>query len=168
MKKQIISILISTFVSLCATAQVSKTSELFLELKKQDSVFFERAFNLCDMEYLNNAVHKDLIFFHDQSGIQTKADFLKKTRENICSNPNYKPIRKPEENSLEVFPLYNDGKLYGVVQSGTHNFYIREPGKKDVPTSKAKFIHVWLLENGNWLLKEVLSFDHHDPVEHGK
>lgn len=88
-------------------------------MKKQDSIFFERAFNVCDMEYLSNAVHKDMLFFHDQSSIHTKADFLKKKQENICSNPNYKPIRKVKENSLDVFPLYNDGKLYGAIQSAS-------------------------------------------------
>ena len=115
------------------------------------------------MDYLNKAIHKDLLFFHDQRGIQTKAGFLDNTKNNICANPNQKPIRKVEENSLDVFPLYNDGKLYGAIQSGIHNFYIRERNKEDIHTSRAKFTHVWLLENGKWLLKEVLSFDHNDP-----
>lgn len=163
MKRRILTILIFVCAGILANAQVAKNSALFLELKTQDSVFFERAFNLCDMDYLNKAIHKDLIFFHDQGGIQDKAKFLENTKNNICSNANMKPIRKVEENSLEVFPLYNDGKLYGVIQTGIHNFYIRESGKTDRLTSKAKFIHVWLLENSNWLLKEVLSFDHHDP-----
>ncbi|MBL7815626.1 MAG: class A beta-lactamase-related serine hydrolase [Saprospiraceae bacterium] len=149
--------------NMAANGQVAKDSELFLTMKKQDSIFFERAFNLCDMAYLNKAIHKDLLFFHDQAGIQTKANFLENTQNNICSNPNQKPIRKVEENSLEVFPLYNEGKLYGAIQSGIHNFYIRERNKEDRHTSRAKFTHVWLLENGNWLLKEVLSFDHNDP-----
>jgi hypothetical protein len=163
MKKQFLSILIIICSAVSAVAQVAKTSDLFLSLKKQDSIFFERAFNLCDMEYLNKSVHETLIFFHDQGGIQDKARFLENTRNNICSNANMKPIRKVDESSLEVFPLYNDGKLYGAIQTGVHNFYIREPNKKDVLTSKAKFIHVWLLGNGNWLLKEVLSFDHQNP-----
>jgi CubicO group peptidase (beta-lactamase class C family) len=163
MKKHFISILLTICASSLANAQVAKNSQLFLDLKKQDSVFFERAFNLCDMDYLVKAIHKDLLFFHDQSGIQTKADFLENTKKNICTNPNAKPIRKVDENSLDVFPLYNNGKLYGAIQSGVHSFYIREPNKTDVATSKAKFTHVWLLEDGNWLLKEVLSFDHRDP-----
>lgn len=33
-------------------AQVGKDSELFLTLKKQDSVFFARGFNQCDLTYL--------------------------------------------------------------------------------------------------------------------
>jgi CubicO group peptidase (beta-lactamase class C family) len=146
-----------------ANGQVAKNSALFLTMKKIDSVFFERSFNLCDIEYLETAIHKDLLFFHDQSGIQNRADFLKAVKENICSSPDHKPIRKLDENSLEVFPLYNDGKLYGAIENGIHNFYIREPDKMDIATSTAKFTMVWLLENENWLLKEVLSFDHHDP-----
>ena len=143
--------------------QIAKNSELFESLKKQDSIFFERSFNLCDLAYLNKATHKDLIFFHDQGGIQNRNEFLENTKKNICSNPNQKPIRKLEESSLQVFPLYNNGKLYGAIQSGIHDFYIRESNKVDVHTSKAKFTHVWLLENGDWLLKEVLSYDHNDP-----
>ena len=164
MKKVIFPLLAVLCCSLNFTnGQVAKNSALFLTMKKIDSVFFERSFNLCDIEYLETAIHKDLLFFHDQSGIQNKADFLKAVKENICSTPDHKPIRKLEENSLEVFPLYNDGKLYGAIENGVHNFYIREPNKKDTATSTAKFTMVWLLENENWLLKEVLSFDHHDP-----
>ncbi|MCC7466013.1 MAG: hypothetical protein IT261_07080, partial [Saprospiraceae bacterium] len=46
-----------------ANAQASKNSDLFLTLKKQDSIFFERGFNLCDLEYLSQAVHQDLVFY---------------------------------------------------------------------------------------------------------
>jgi hypothetical protein len=67
-----------------AIGQVSKNSEIFLSLKKQDSIFFERSFNLCDMDYLNNAIHNDLIFYHDQGGIQNRESFLENTRNNIC------------------------------------------------------------------------------------
>ena len=148
-----------------AKGQVAKNSELFLALKKQDSIFFERSFNLCDLEYLNKAIHKDLIFYHDQSGVQDRASFLANTKKYICSDTIKKPIRKVAEESLEVFPLYNNGKLYGVIQNGIHDFYIREKNKEDIHTSSAKFTSVYLLENGNWLLKEVLSFDHNAPSE---
>ena len=142
-------------------AQVAKNTELFLILKKHDSIFFERGFNRCDLEYLNKAVHPDLIFYHDQSGIQNKTIFLENTKKYICPDSGKKPIRKVIEESLEVFPLYNNGVLYGAIQTGIHDFYLSEKNKADIHTSRAKFTHVYLLENGNWLLKEVLSFDHH-------
>ncbi len=163
MTKQLLSILILLISINLANGQVARTSELFLTLKKQDSIFFERSFNLCDMEYLKKAVHEDLMFYHDRSGIQTRKIFLANTKKYICSDFNKKPIRKVVEESLEVFPMYNNGILYGAIQTGVHDFYIREKNKADVHTSSAKFTHLYLLENGNWLLREVLSFDHNEP-----
>ncbi len=145
---------------LSAKAQLAKTDSLFLALKKQDSIFFERSFNLCDLDYLNKTTHPELVFFHDQGGMQHKVEFLAAVKNNICGNPGQKPIRKPVPESLEVFPLYSNGNLYGVIQTGIHDFYIRENGKADRHTSRAKFTHVWLLDNGKWLLREVLSYDH--------
>ena len=160
MTRQLLSILILIISVNLANGQVARNSEIFLTLKKQDSIFFERSFNLCDLVYLNKAVHKDLMFYHDRSGIQTRAIFLENTKKYICGDTIKKPIRKIVEESLEVFPMYNNGVLYGAIQSGIHDFYIREKNKADVYTSSAKFTHLYLLENGNWLLKEVLSFDH--------
>ena len=162
MPRQLLSILILMFSINLANGQAAKNSEIFLTLKKQDSIFFERSFNLCDSEYLNKAIHKDLIFYHDQSGIQNRDVFIENTKKYICGNTIKKPIRKVAEESLEVFPMYNNGVLYGAIQSGIHDFYIRETNKAEVHTSKAKFTHLYLLENGNWLLKEVLSFDHNE------
>jgi hypothetical protein len=154
-------LLILLFISVnFAFAQVPKNSELFLALQKHDSIFFERCFNLCDFAYIEKMTHKDLVFYHDRGGIQDKKTFLERTRQNLCSDSNKKPIRKVRKETLEVYPLYNDSVLYGVVQSGIHDFYIREPNKEDRHTSTARFTHVYLLENKEWILKEVLSFDH--------
>ncbi len=160
MKKQILSSLIFISSINLAFGQISKNSDLFKTLKKQDSIFFERSFNLCDIDYLENAIHKDLIFYHDQGGIQNRASFLENTKNNICSDFVKKPIRKVVEESLEVYPMYNDGKLYGAIQTGIHDFYIRESNKDDLKTSSAKFVHLYLLIDEKWLLKEVMSFDH--------
>ncbi|HBF18584.1 MAG TPA: nuclear transport factor 2 family protein, partial [Cryomorphaceae bacterium] len=82
------------------------------------------------------------------------------TRQYICPEQGAKPIRKRDENSLEVFPLYKDGKLYGAIQNGVHRFYLRETGKEDVLTGTARFSHVWLLQGDQWKLSVVLSYDH--------
>ena len=148
-----------SFVHL-AKAQVQKNSSLFQDLKAQDSVFFERGFNRCDLDYLKNQVKDDLRFYHDQGGFQDKTKFLESTANNICGSPAQKPIRKVDGESLDVFPLYSDGKIYGAIQSGIHHFYIREKDKKDLWTSTARFTHLWILEKESWKLTEVLSYDH--------
>ncbi|WP_284653326.1 nuclear transport factor 2 family protein [Flavobacterium terrisoli] len=165
MKKELafsLFLLISTTV---IKAQVSKTSELFLTMKKVDSTFFERGFNQCDLDYLDKTIHKDLMFYHDKGGVQDRKTFFERTKQNLCSTPNKKPIRKVIPESLEVFPMYDNGVLYGVIQNGIHEFYIREPNKADVITGIAKFTHLYLLIDGKWLLKEVFSFDHNSATE---
>lgn len=164
MAKRFFPYLLIFLFSFCnIDAQTDKNSELFLELKKQDSVFFERGFNNCDMAYLEKNVDSNLKFYHDQGGFQDKKLFLQRTKENICSDPLKKPIRKLVPGSLEVFPLYSNGNLYGAIQSGEHQFYIREPDKKDILGGRAKFTTVWTKKNGNWIMSDVLSYDHGNP-----
>ncbi|MDF2553073.1 MAG: serine hydrolase [Chryseobacterium sp.] len=146
-------------------AQIDKNSSLFLELKKQDSLFFERGFNNCDIAYLEKSVDDNLKFYHDFGGFQDKKLFMERTKKNICGNPNQKPIRKVIESSLEVFPLYNNGELYGAIQTGEHQFFTREKNKEDVLGGQAKFTSVWTKKNGNWLMSDVLSYDHGDPAK---
>lgn len=165
MQKKLLTAILVFLTYSFAYSQESKDSQLFLNLKKQDSIFFERGFNQCDFDFLNQAIHKDLMFYHDKSGIQTRETFLENTRKYICSNINKKPIRKVEEKSLVVFPMYNNGVLYGAIQHGNHNFFIREKNKVDVQTGAAKFTHLYLLENGNWILREVFSYDHKEPMK---
>ena len=160
MKKASLLLLINLMLLSCAFGQVSDTSLLFKELAKQDSLLFENGFNNCDLKYLDMAISDNLVFYHDKTGIQNKNDFIESIRKNICGNLSNKPIRKIDKGSLSVFPLYKDDKLYGAIQNGVHEFYVRTSGREDLLTGRAKFTHIYLLENGKWLLKEVLSFDH--------
>jgi hypothetical protein len=145
-------------------AQVEKSSELFKTLAEKDSLLFNQGFNRCNYMVLENIISTDLEFYHDVSGVQNRTDFFKATRENICSDPKRKPIRKLVSGSLTVFPLKNMGQVYGAIQKGTHRFYIKEPNKDLYLTSTAKFTHVWILVEDTWKLKTVLSYDHQGPT----
>ncbi len=163
LKATIFSSIFIVLNSIHVNAQLDKNSKVFINLKKEDSIFFEKGFNQCDLDYLNNHISYDLKFFHDQSGFQNRSAFFQNTKDNICSNiTTNKPIRKVNENSLEVFPLYDNGKLYGAIQKGEHNFYYRNKGEEDKWTSSAMFTHVWLLKGEDWILSEVLSYNHND------
>jgi hypothetical protein len=162
MRRLLASLLLAAS-STAAMAQAPGDVDLFEALKEHDRIFFERGFNQCDLDYLEDAVHPQLRFYHDQGGFQDYDAFLGNTRKYICADPDSKPIRKVDADSLQVFPLYGNGVLYAAIQTGSHRFYIREPGKDDVLTSVARFTHVYVLEDGRWLLKEVLSYDHASP-----
>ncbi len=165
MTQRIVNIfLLLIIIANTVLAQSDKLSTLFLELKQQDSLFFERSFNQCDIAYLESRMARDLKFYHDQGGFQDRKKFFENIKQYICAPTTKKPIRKVDVNSLEVFPLYNNGKLYGAIQMGVHHFYSREQGKPDIHTNTAKFTHVWLMEDGIWKLSEVLSYDHREPT----
>ena len=162
--KNILASLICLIAFSSLSAQVSHDSDLYKKLKSRDSLLFDLGFNQCKIEKFENFISEDLEFYHDQGGLSTnKEDFLNMVRNNICSNPDKKPIRKLVKGSLEVYPLYENGKLYGAIQKGIHDFYIKEPGQELYKTSSAKFTHVWILKNNEWILKRVLSYDHKSP-----
>lgn len=145
-------------------SQAAKDSELFLKLKSMDSLFFEAGFNNCEIAAMEPFVSKDLEFYHDQSGVSTSSEeFFNSVKQNICSTPARKPIRQLKSESLEVFPLFKNGELYGAIQKGEHDFFIKEPGKELIFTSTARFTHLWLLKDESWVLKRVLSYDHKTP-----
>ncbi len=166
MRKYVLFLLLTISSYNLIFSQVSRDSELYRALEKRDSLLFEEGFNKCNISDFEYFISEDLEFFHDQGGLTTnKEDFLKAVRNNICSNMEMKPIRKLKKESLEVFPLFENGDLYGAIQKGVHDFYIKEPGKELYKTSTAKFTHIWLLQNGDWILKRVLSYDHHTQNE---
>lgn len=143
--------------------QENPKSDLYRALKAADSVLFERGFNHCDFAALEKLAHQDLQFLHDQAGMQDRKAFFEAVRKNICGSDN-RPTRKLI-GEFTVFPLYDNGKLYGAIQMGNHEFFNTENGQKSRKTTVAKFIHTWLLVDGNWQLYRVLSYDH-QPVEH--
>ncbi len=141
-------------------AQIKQTDDLFITLKKLDLELFEKGFNQCHLDAFKKNVTNDLEFYHDQGGFADQGTFLKGMKENICSTPNHKPIRKLIPDSLEVFPLYKDGVLYAAMQKGIHEFYMKEPNKEIYQTGVARFTHLWVLDNKQWKLKRILSYDH--------
>lgn len=150
------------FILLFCTASVSAQTDtdLYKTLKTCDSLLFNVGFNTCDISQFESLISEDFEFYHDKSGItSSKADFIAGIRDGLCKL-NYKPRRELVENTLEVYPLYNNGVLYGAIQTGIHRFYALEKDKPEYQTGEAKFTHVWILENGKWRLSRGLSYDH--------
>jgi hypothetical protein len=143
-----------------ANAQVSENSKLFKDIMDLDSQIFEQGFNQCKPGVFEKYTASDLEFFHDTGGTQNRSEFLQAVKKNICSNPNGKPIRTLVAGSTQVFPLENNGVLYGAVQMGIHRFDTKGADVAKVGYTLAKFTHVWLIRDGQWLLKSSISYDH--------
>lgn len=138
--------------------------ELFNLLKAKDSLLFQVGFNQIDTAQVAELASADFEFYHDEHGItETKSAFVSSI--NGIGDLPFKTWRILVNGSLEVFPLYknNSQDLYGAIQNGVHEFYQQHDGEEARKTNIAKFTHLWIIEDGDWRLKRVLSYDHQVP-----
>jgi hypothetical protein len=155
MRTLITALLLSTYLPARAQAD-----SLYTLLSTNDSLLFNVGFNTCDLSQFENLLSADFEFYHDQGGITvSKQAFIASIENGICKSP-YKATRILKEGSLKVYPMYNQGVLYGAIQTGIHSFYEQAPGTPQKLTSIAQFTHLWLLQDGKWQLSRVLSYDH--------
>ncbi|MFD2916017.1 nuclear transport factor 2 family protein [Psychroserpens luteus] len=160
MKQYLHLILFFFGIGFSLSAQSNEYSEVYNTLKANDSLIFERAFNHCELQHLEYLIPEDFEFYHDKAGIlDSKEAFIKVMQDGICNSNNTTKSTRELVGNLEMFPLYNNGKLYGALQNGIHKFFETTNGNK-VSGSTAKFSHLWILENDKWYLKRVISFDH--------
>lgn len=141
-------------------------SELRRQILAADDILFESGFNRCDLAALSGLLLDDVQMVHDQAGIdQGKASFLIPIKENICKGGGAKPIRTLDPDATEIYPLYDDGQLYGALQFGRHTFYLKAEDGSQRLTSRARFLSVWHLRPDGWKFKSAYSYDHLNPDE---
>jgi len=152
-----------------ATAQVEKNSDLFKTLAAKDSILFKIGFNKCEVDRSAELMFDDLEFYHDNSGISnSKKEFIEAMESGICRDNNPEKIyRHLVEESLEVFAMYDNGKLYGALQNGKHFFSTDENMTYEKTDNYALFSHLWIIDDGKWKLKRVISYNHVSKVEKG-
>lgn len=144
------------------SAQVERSSNLFQQLKTADSLLFNEGFNKCNMIPFETLVSENFEFYHDKGGItSSKAEFILAFKEGLCKTPEtYQSRRELVAGSMEIFALNKNGKLYGAIQNGRHQFYEKSLDNPETRGNIARFTHLWLLENGEWRLARSLSYDH--------
>ena len=147
-------------LSTSAKAQVPENSTLFKSVMALDSQLFDEGFNRCRLDVTAKLADDNLEFFHDKSGTQNRAQFLLAMKNNVCGNPEGKPVRTLVAGSTKSFALENNGVLYGAVQQGEHRFHLKGTETGKAGYTVAKFTHVWILNKGQWQLKSAISYDH--------
>ena len=135
--------------------------ELSSTILHKDSIFWE-AYNNCDVNRMKTFFTSDLEFYHDKGGITLGVDALAESfTKGVCSQEdNFRLRREEVSGTVHVFPMRKSGVIYGAILTGEHLFYIQEKGKKERADGLAKFSHLWILENGEWKMKRVFSYDH--------
>lgn len=126
------------------------------QIRAADSSFWQ-AYNACDTAAMDPLISEDVEFYHDKGGLtQGRKALVDSIRNNLCSNPDFHLRRELVEGSLEFHHL-NGG--YGLL-SGAHRFYVLETGKLERLDGQVRFTTLFKLNDGNWLMHRVLSYDH--------
>lgn len=160
--KYFLSILVAIYFTNQTKAQ-DKTSFNDLEetILKLDTGFW-KAYNTCDLDNFKTFLTDDLEFYHDKGGLTTTSSkLLDQVANGLCGDENTRLRREAVNGSVKVYPLNN----YGAIITGEHVFYLKETGKDEKQIEKAKFTHVWKLENEQWRMSRVLSYDHQQISE---
>lgn len=148
-----------------AKAQVAENSDLFQAIMRLDQQLFEQGFNQCNLPRFEALIPLDLTFFHDKGGPQDRAEFINGFKKNVCANPEGKPIRTLVSGSTRIYPMEDNGVLYGAVQMGEHTFHLKGKSLSTDGYTVAKFTHLWFLNKGQWQLKSAISYDHQQKFE---
>jgi ketosteroid isomerase-like protein len=145
-------------------AQNPSESELYALLKSKDSLLFDAAFNKCDIETMQELFTEDFEFYHDKGGATLGREaFLAPVRKGCADRVSGQPQPAKRillDDSLKVYPLYNQGTLYGAIQEGVHRFEFLNERQQYQKGDIAKFTHIWIKTGDSWKIKRELSFDH--------
>jgi hypothetical protein len=145
------------FDGMNARAQAPNVSQVILTA---DSLFWE-AYNKCDVAGMSQFFTSDVEFYHDRGGLtQGLENFVAALKKGLCGNDESRLRREAVRESVSVFPMQNAGAVYAAIISGQHVFYIVEKGKEPRLDGKARFTHLWLLDESGWKMSRVLSYDH--------
>lgn len=148
-------------LSLNMSAQVEESSELYKTIMKNDSLVFDVGFNQCRLDIHEDIMTEDLEFYHDKGGASySRAANIRTMKEGLCKTGVNRYIRVLDHEETEIFPLFDNNILYGAIQHGVHGFYFHKDGAIGSLDGDAAFTHLWLLIDGDWKLKRVLSYDH--------
>ncbi|MBT8258774.1 MAG: nuclear transport factor 2 family protein [Bacteroidia bacterium] len=143
----------------------SEKDSLFHILKAKDSMMFELAYNQLNFSILDEIAADDIEFYHDQSGATyNKTDFINGM--DGLTRLDYKARRELNAGTTEVFPLFNNGELYAAILMAEHSFYAKELNDKpEYLTSTAKYTTLWIIQEGEWKMSRIYSYDHQSPKQ---
>lgn len=126
-------------------------NELYNKIAALDSSLFS-AYNSKNLDLMKTYFTRDLEWYQDNGGLINYENVFKNFQS--IFNREYDLKRMLINESLEVHPIEG----YGAIEIGKHQFKHIENGKLEIGTFK--FLMIWKLENNQWKISRVISFDH--------
>ncbi|MEP0393101.1 hypothetical protein [Erythrobacter sp.] len=162
-KTVLCAVLASCTTSLDSTHQRAPNGderELYDIVLQLDAVLFEQGFNQCNMERIKDVTAAEFEFYHDLAGTNgSKASFVDSLDRSVCDN-DYRAHRRLLPHTMVVFPMYNGDRLYGAIQTATHEFYAIHPDGREELTDTARLFTLWIKTENGWRMQRSFSYDH--------
>lgn len=122
---------------------------------------FWQAYNACDTAAFGQFFTDDVEFYHDKGGMTMGSEALTESLRTALCSGGARLRREAVEDTVRVYPMRERDAAYGAIVAGEHRFYVREGGGPERLDGLARFMNLWLLEDGTtWKMSRVLSYDH--------
>lgn len=118
---------------------------------------FWRAFNACDAAAMASFLADDVEFYHDMTGLtRSRAAVAASLMKGPCGTPRLRMRRELVASSLR----YQAIPGYGAMLAGDHLFYAKLGDAPEKAATNARFLVIWKLQSGHWLMTRIVSYDH--------
>ncbi len=141
----------------------TQSGKLYREIATMDSLYFA-AQNVCDLEKYASFLSEDFEFFHDKGGLTDSKENEMAGMAIFCGKEQRtrQPLRRQlTKGTLKVFPMNN----YGALEFCDHTFYLQINDGTEKVVGSGKLTALWKMENGEWKLARVVSYDHQPLAE---
>lgn len=125
-----------------------------------DSAYWQ-AYNRADPDGMNAFLADDVEFYHDRGGTLLGKAALSQANEAMRGAP-HRLRREAVPGSVRFAPMRKGEELYGVLVSGEHRFFVTADGKPEAPVGRAAFTQLMLLQDGQWRISRIFSYEHVD------
>ena len=137
--------------------------ELYDAIVKMDSLYFS-AQNNCDLKKYESFLSEDFEFFHDKGGFTGSKENEMAGMAIFCGEEQRtrQPLRRELiKGTLKVYPMDN----YGALEFCDHVFYLQINDGTEKLVGSGKMTALWKLENNEWKLTRIISYDHQPLAE---
>lgn len=125
-------------------------------VRNADDAFW-RAFNACDAAAMISFLADDVEFYHDMTGLTRSREAVAASlMKGPCGTPLLHIRREPVASSLR----YQAIPGYGAMLTGEHLFYAKQGDAPEKAATDARFLVIWKLQSGHWLMTRIVSYDH--------
>jgi len=118
---------------------------------------FWRAFNACDAAAMMSFLADDVEFYHDITGLtRSRAAVAASLMKGPCGTLGLRMRREVIASSLR----YQAIPGYGAMLAGDHLFYAKLGDAPEKAATNARFLVIWKLQTGHWLMTRIVSYEH--------